>query len=52
VGYDGLKGAGLGLRFNLPGTIESRVFWAWEMGGDTTGNDKRPQIWGDFTYSF
>ncbi|OGT64405.1 MAG: hypothetical protein A2993_02945 [Gammaproteobacteria bacterium RIFCSPLOWO2_01_FULL_47_190] len=52
AGYDGLKGAGLGLRFNLPGTIESRVFWAWEMGGDTTGNDKRPQIWGDFTYSF
>lgn len=51
-GYDTLKGAGVGLRFNVPGSIESRLFWAWEVGGDTIGNDKRPNIWGDFTYSF
>jgi Hemolysin activation/secretion protein len=55
-GYDALNGAGVGLRFNVPGTIESRLFWAWEIGGDTIGtdddNDDRPNIWGDFTYSF
>ncbi|MGH8119160.1 MAG: ShlB/FhaC/HecB family hemolysin secretion/activation protein, partial [Gammaproteobacteria bacterium] len=51
-GYDTLKGAGVGLRFNVPGLIETRLFWAWEIGGDTIGNDERPNIWGDFTYSF
>ena len=51
-GYDTLKGAGISLRFNLPGSIESRVFSAWEIGGDTIANDRRPNIWGDFTYSF
>jgi hemolysin activation/secretion protein len=51
-GYENFRGAGLGLRFNLPGTIESRVFWAWELGGQEIGNDKKPQFWGDFTYSF
>jgi len=51
-GYQGMKGAGVGMRFNLPGTIESRVFWAWEIGGEAIGNEKRPQFWGDFTYSF
>jgi len=51
-GYENFRGAGLGLRFNLPGTIESRVFWAWELGGQDIGNDKKPQFWGDFTYSF
>jgi hemolysin activation/secretion protein len=51
-GYQTLKGAGLGLHFNLPGSIDSRLFWAWEIGGDKINNDKRPAIWGDFTYSF
>jgi hemolysin activation/secretion protein len=51
-GYQGMKGAGVGMRFNVPGAIESRIFWAWELGGEDIGNDKRPQFWGDFTYSF
>ena len=59
--YEDLKSYGVGLRFNLPGSIESRLFWAWAYGGDEIGDieekgdksdDKRPQIWGDFTYSF
>ena len=51
-GFDRYDGAGVGLRFNLPGQIDSRLFWAWEIGHDPIGNDHRPQIWGDFTYSF
>lgn len=51
-GIDRYDGAGIGLRFNLPGQIDSRLFWAWEIGHDPIGNDRRPQIWGDFTYSF
>ena len=51
-GYDRRDGWGIGLRFNLPGQIDSRLFWAWEIGGDDTGNERRPQIWGDITYSF
>lgn len=52
-GYDRYDALGFGLRFNLPGTIDSRIFWAWAVNaGDEIGNEKRPQIWGDFTYSF
>lgn len=51
-GYNRFHALGLGLRFNLPGTIDSRLFWAWGKGGEEPGNKKRPQIWGDFTYSF
>ena len=60
-GYEDLKSYGLGLRFNYPGSIESRIFWAWAFGGDEIGqeefpgdksDDKRPYIWGDLTYSF
>ncbi len=60
--WENYKGLGLGLRFNIPGSIESRVFWAWEVGGEELGEEEttpgekedqnRPQIWGDFTYSF
>ncbi len=51
-GYDRLDGWGIGLRFNVPGSIDSRLFWAWEIGHDEIANEDRPQIWGDFTYSF
>ena len=51
-GYARFDGAGVGLRFNVPGSIDSRLFWAWALGGDEVSNDKHPQIWGDFTYSF
>ena len=50
--FDNLKGAGAGLRFNLPGTFESRIFLASEIGGDDVGNDRNVQFWGDVTYSF
>jgi hemolysin activation/secretion protein len=51
-GYATLKGAGLSMRFNLPGMIESRIFAAWEIGGDKISNNRRPNIWGDLTYHF
>jgi hemolysin activation/secretion protein len=51
-GYATLKGPGLSLRFNLPGSIESRIFAAWEVGGDAIANNRRPNIWGDLTYHF
>ncbi len=56
------KGAGLQLRFTLPGQIDSRLMVAWPLGVDSSRNDelpldfpdngRRPQIWGDITYSF
>lgn len=60
-GYEDYKSYGFGFRFNYPGSIESRIFWAWAFGGDEIGkeeapgdksDDKRPAIWGDLTYSF
>jgi len=52
--WDNLAGAGVGLRFNLPGALESNLFWAWALGSDKdkAANDKNLQVWGDFTYSF
>ena len=50
--FDNIKGAGVALRFNIPGTIESKIFWATEIGGDDVGNERAVQVWGDFTYSF
>lgn len=51
--YQPLAGAGFGARFNLPGMIESRLFWAWAINDTTiSGNGAQPQFWGDFTYSF
>lgn len=50
--YENLKGGGLGLRFNLPGSIESRMFWAWEIGGEETADGDDMRFWFDFTYSF
>jgi len=52
--YDNIRGAGFGLRFNVPGSIESRFLMAWALGSerDEVGNDRTPQFWGDLTYSF
>ena len=47
-----LKGAGVGVRFTMPGLIESKILWATEIGGDDVGNERNVQIWGDVTYSF
>ncbi|MCG8325623.1 MAG: hypothetical protein MI673_08900 [Thiotrichales bacterium] len=53
--YESYRGAGFQFRFNIPGMIDSRLMWAWAVGAENssdTGNDRRPQIWGDLTYSF
>ena len=51
-GHESLRGAGFGLRFTLPGFIESKILWASEIGGNEVGNDRNQQVWGDFTYRF
>jgi hemolysin activation/secretion protein len=51
-GYQNFKGAGLQLRFNLPGTLDARLISAWELAGKTVANGRKPQIWLDITYHF
>lgn len=52
-GYINFKGAGVQMRFTLPGTLESRFMWAWQMGGPRPSDNGRvPQVWGDITYRF
>jgi hemolysin activation/secretion protein len=58
------KGAGVQLRFTLPGVIESRLMFAKEVGSQVynddasdpnkfvTGNGRSMQVWGDITYRF
>ncbi len=46
------KSVGMGLRFNLPGSIDSRLMWATEMGAAVPDDGRQSHIWGDFTYSF
>jgi len=47
-----LKGAGVGLRFTMPGLLESRLMFASEIGGEDVGNQRNVQVWGDVTYRF
>lgn len=51
-GFQDYQGAGWGLRFNLPGRIESRFLMAWDIGRPDPDNDNYPQIWADLTYRF
>lgn len=51
-GNKALKGAGVGLRFTMPGLLESKLLFASEIGGDTVGNERHLQVWGDVTYRF
>jgi hemolysin activation/secretion protein len=46
------KSVGMGLRFNLPGSIDSRLMYATELGGEIPNDGRFGHIWGDFTYSF
>lgn len=46
------KSVGMGLRFNLPGSIDSRLMYATELGSEIPGDGRFGHIWGDFTYSF
>jgi hemolysin activation/secretion protein len=51
-GYVNYKGAGVQLRFNLPGTLEGRLISAWDTAGKEAANGRKPQIWFDITYRF
>lgn len=59
------KGAGVQMRFTLPGALESRLMFAKEVGSQVyndiagtgpgvfaTGNGRSLQVWGDITYRF
>ena len=50
-----IRGYGLGLRFSIPGLIESRFIWSRQLGDNSSTpaeNGKTEQTWFDFTYSF
>ena len=51
-GYQNYKGAGLQMRFNLPGALDARLISAWDLAGNTAANGRKPQIWFDLTYHF
>ncbi|MDZ7736353.1 MAG: ShlB/FhaC/HecB family hemolysin secretion/activation protein [Gammaproteobacteria bacterium] len=51
-GLQDFHGAGWGLRFNLPGSVESRFLMAWDFGDTDPDNDRDPQIWADVTFRF
>lgn len=46
------KSVGMGLRFNLPGSIDTRLMYATELGAKIPADGRFGHIWGDFTYSF
>ena len=46
------KSIGLGLRFNIPGRINSRLMYANKVGVDHPNDNRYGRLWADFTYSF
>ncbi len=46
------RSLGMGLRFDLPGSISSRLMYARGLGDEIPSNNQFGQIWGDFTYNF
>jgi hemolysin activation/secretion protein len=46
------KGAGIQMRFTLPGSLESRLMFTKEVGSDEANNGRGMQVWGDLTYRF
>jgi hemolysin activation/secretion protein len=46
------KSVGMGLRFNMPGSIDSRLMYATELGAVNPNDGRYGHFWGDFTYSF
>ncbi len=51
-GYVNFRGAGVQLRFTLPGLIESRIIFASDYSDSVPDNGRPNQLWGDFTYRF
>ena len=46
------KSIGLGLRFNVPGRINSRLMYANKIGVDQPNDNRYGRLMADFTYSF
>ena len=46
------RSIGLGLRFNIPGSINSRLMYANKIGIDIPNDNRYGRLWADFTYSF
>ena len=46
------RSIGLGLRFNIPGSINSRLMYANKIGTDIPNDNRYGRLWADFTYSF
>ena len=46
------KSIGLGLRFNIPGRVNSRLMYANKIGVDQPNDNRYGRLWADFTYSF
>ena len=46
------KSIGLGLRFNIPGSINSRLMYANKIGVDQPNDNRYGRLWADFTYNF
>jgi hemolysin activation/secretion protein len=46
------RSIGLGLRFNIPGSINSRLMYANKIGVDIPNDNRYGRLWADFTYSF
>ena len=46
------KSIGLGLRFNIPGRINSRLMYANKIGVDQPNDNRYGRLMADFTYSF
>ncbi|MEX2352603.1 MAG: hypothetical protein WD709_00345, partial [Gammaproteobacteria bacterium] len=51
-GYVNFRGAGLQIRFTLPGLIESRLIFARRLGDREADNGRTNQFWADLTYRF
>jgi hemolysin activation/secretion protein len=51
-GYVNFRGAGVQMRFTLPGMIESRIMFASDYSDAVPDNGRPNQLWGDLTYRF
>ena len=55
--YENFYGAGVGIRFNIPGLVSARVTSAWAINERASTpqdpvNVRHPQIWGDITFTY
>ena len=55
--YQNFYGAGVGIRFNLPGLISARITSAWAINEKPFDQKdpiyiRHPQIWGDITFTY